>query len=120
MIKFRVFNKRTHEIEIRPIIVIQEDSIVVSSRENDLIDDYVLMQSTGLTDKNGKEIFEGDIIRVIYGNEQGETLMHGNYVMKNPFEYELVESMWLIHSHEIEVIGNIHQHPHLLETKGEN
>lgn len=80
----------------------------------------ILMQSTGLTDKNGVEIFEGDILRisyqngtesvekytkVIYSNGAFRTNWHGEY-------YQVLGSEVTIYS---EIIGNIHENPELLE-----
>ena len=68
-------------------------------------------QFTGLTDKNGKKIFEGDILEAIARNPVGEPIVAE--VVPNLNDYEL---MWDIeHSYEIEVIGNIHDNPELLE-----
>lgn len=81
--------------------------------------DMVLMQYTGLYDKNGKEIYEGDIIkyRQHYFNINSETQLayplktkevKWNYDRWNVFETNAGES-------EIEVIGNIYENPELLE-----
>ncbi|MEL4397647.1 YopX family protein [Listeria monocytogenes] len=76
-------------------------------------DDVVLMQYTGLKDKNGKKIFEGDIgwdeHNECYGVvkfEEGKFL----YVWEN-----IAEDLWEV-ADGIEICGNIHENPELLEV----
>ncbi|RIN79448.1 YopX family protein [Mammaliicoccus sciuri] len=75
--------------------------------------DIELLQSTGLFDKNGKEIFEGDILKVEYGDLLGET-RETLIIAKNPFEYSMEEAKFLDFSYIVEIIGNKFEHPHLL------
>ena len=71
-------------------------------------------QYTGLTDKNGKKIFEGDIIRS--NSERGYIEYY-----PNDCAFDVVDDhgfYWLISEmSNIEVIGNIHDNPELLEEK---
>lgn len=83
----------------------------------------VLMQSTGLKDKNGSEIFEGDIVKYKAGcntfteevaydkNFAGFGVRDANANIIFTFG-ELAEDIDL---HSLEVIGNIYENPELLE-----
>lgn len=83
-------------------------------------DDIVFMQSTGLRDKNGKEVFVGDIIKCTRGclhevyieKEYGGTYFGG---MPAVYLKDLREGYaWTEHE---EIIGNIYENPELLEDK---
>ena len=98
------------------------------------VDPNTVCQYTGLTDKNGKKIFEGDILRgfqypfcydgeynyyaeIIFANCSFMTYTH-----KNPLSYVVGISdgnTELMVSEDWEVIGNIYDNPELLEDENE-
>lgn len=76
-------------------------------------DDFTVMQFTGLQDKNGKEIYEGDIF-------QDEEDSVYNAVEWDEFHCGWTTSQWFIGKdmHELErmeIIGNIYENPNLLK-----
>lgn len=103
-----IYRNRNQEIELRP-------------RDENII----LMLSTGLKDKNGKEIFEGDIIRYnidvvdikrhptlgFYTVLDGREGFFGDGMSIDDFEEDAKEF-----SKTAEIIGNIYENPELLEV----
>ena len=85
------------------------------------INEIELMQSTGLFDRNGKEIFEGDILD--YRGRKALVRWHGSYAS---FIYRFVDEphkqkaewkpLYLAYM-KCEIIGNIYENPELLEDK---
>lgn len=82
-------------------------------------DDIVLMQSTGLRDKNGKEIFEGDILGTDGGLLDGVVEYRTDLGMwtNSLFRYNNFERLCSI-ANSREITGNIWENGELLD--GEN
>lgn len=81
-------------------------------------------QYTGLTDKNGKKIFEGDIVKEKDCVHNGEVEIYGNkwviYFKDGVFFgcWKNCGATFFIKSlGDIEIIGNIHDNPELLEVE---
>ena len=114
------FHKSINDCYIIPLPVVTSKSKVIPE---------TVGQYTGLTDKNGKRIFEGDIVRYTVLRLDGEYVpvvnvvefAEGGFAVNNYFI-----NYWLWNSidgntqlSDIEVIGNIHDNPELLkEVKG--
>ena len=76
-------------------------------------------QFTGLTDKNGTKIFDGDILKFYNGEEftYYEVIWFGTgFKILMVDETEIQGNLDLIFCEHSEVIGNIHDNPELLEA----
>lgn len=92
-----------------------EGSCSLNTTISSIQEEYVLMQFTGLHDKNGTEIYEGDIIIGLNGVNGTVIFKDGAFcfsVDMNP----LVDFMVYSNTNEwATIIGNIHEHPELLK-----
>ena len=124
--RYRAWNKVTKEMyEVDDIMSIDfgESKISVKTlffeRTNYYdFNDIVLMQSTGLLDNNGKEIFEGDIIESRDGFLTGviEFRVGLGMFVSELVEYNNFERLCNI-ANSREIIGNVHANPELLEDQ---
>ena len=84
--------------------------------------ELILMQSTGLKDKNGKEVFVGDIIKCTRGCPHEvyiEKEYGGKYIGGMPAIYLKGIREGYAWTGAEEIQGNIYENPELLEVEGE-
>lgn len=134
MIKFRVWHRGLGRMMLIKNMWFQDGSVEELELNDAVMNDYItaypdeieLMQSTGLKDKNGKEIFEGDIItngKDVMCMKRHDTL--GFYVEKKG-RVEFIADCAVLEEFEedtkeiadsLEIIGNIYENPELLEVE---
>ena len=124
--KFRVWDKDCEMLKPASYLALKKRAVVYSidgfAIATRPIKEIILMQSTGLKDKNGEEIYEGDIVKAVaflkwigivkYDNEKAAFMLDGvndthtrdNYVYMSQFD------------DDFEILGNIYENPELMEV----
>lgn len=128
--KFRVWDEQLEQIWLLSTINFDNNDITYGTEydeyEVSLDDDSViLMQSTGIHDVNAKEIFEGDIVKVSQDDDYFISFVKNMIEFDYPgfdvpfpddWDYECNVLSHLMNTDQtIEVIGNVHEHPELLD-----
>jgi uncharacterized phage protein (TIGR01671 family) len=112
--KFRVWTEEG-EVMYYDVYPFKDDTLLLSYDEIAFdevpVSDFILMQSTGLKDKNGKEIFEGDIIKFSIDNGfcYGVDEIGSVSYRLGAFHVDVFPLIDLIGDGEVEVIGNVYE-----------
>lgn len=105
-------------------VVVVEQEFVTSTPDYVFVDHLIVMQSTGLHDKNGKEIFEGDVVRMRNPRDRRQigkfqVVRVANSPMLGLLDKKLTTEIFNLYEHMrnyYEIAGNIYENPELLEV----
>jgi len=131
-IKFRAWDKKNkimgnvliidHVGEATEGLVIEHKKVAY---DLDFKKDYILMQYTGLKDKDGKEIYEGDIVKI---SHRYKGRKHTGAIIWNVYEWHVANFYFSHYDNpasafsegtnnkdvKFEIIGNIYENPELV------
>ncbi|AIY20813.1 hypothetical protein Javan535_0023 [Streptococcus phage Javan535] len=129
--RLRAWDKEFKEMVQVDALVFDEQIIKATYKNGNVVKEdlknYVLMQSTGLKDKNGKEIFEGDILTT--GKRTGVVKNHrtlgfymndargNNWWFGSDVDLAEFEDFTRDVARKIGILGNIYTNPELAEVK---
>ena len=119
--KFRAWDKIRRKYEDLPKLINQKGELVSFAVRDDLSEFYDIEQCTGLKDKNGKLIYENDVLKLIDQGIEYEVSVYwesGMYCFAiTSNSANLVFSDLSDNETTCEIIGNIHENADLLENK---
>ena len=114
-----MYNVRGFDIAKNEVCIYSDDIYMTATRK---FDDMIIMQYTGLKDKNGVEIYEGDVVKQVAGEYS-----YIGAVEKDCYQFYIdgIDSLVAYSfddvadtsncTADLEVIGNIHENPELLK-----
>ena len=112
-LKFRAWDGKKMIDDVMPVS--ETDIVELFEYEHQVTEVEAVEQYTGIKDKNGKEIYEGDIVSVRNKNRKNEydigVVEFGKAAFRCPF------LLGKYHSGQVEVVGNVHENPDLLGEK---
>lgn len=124
--KFRAWDTTNKEMfkdtfaitESGQVVIVDQSSVFVSP-DYVFVENLVIMQSTGLFDRNGKEVFVGDIVKCTRGCHHEvylEKEYGGTFIGGMPAVYLKGIKEGYAWTEAEEIIGNIYENPELLEV----
>ncbi|MDU1629592.1 MAG: YopX family protein [Lactococcus lactis] len=134
--KFRAWDKTENKMWNVETIYIEDEWVKVNDGSiygitKYLVRDYVLMQSTGLKDITGDEIYEGDIVKVLVHDIEPKIMKDKMYIgvvayNQGTFDIKISKDTYLgiipeMYMLDIDcvfrILGNIYENPELLEDE---
>lgn len=121
--KFRFWDKETQTMQKIPMVELRHritlDKIFADDR-------VIFMQCTGLKDKNGKLIYEGDVVKFNYDTDEIIAVVSwddnegqvGYYLNTTDYFKDKYVTDYDFYKNDYEVLGNIYENKFLLESEG--